>query len=97
MKFFTREAFAAVMKFAVSAISSSEAIEGPNIWNTAKVIWPDFAASRNPMSRSEAKAGDNRPAGTAITATDGLAEFRVSKIFIWSDVVVISTISVMSG
>src|SRR5437879_9242839 len=85
------------MKFAVSAISSSEAIDGPSIWNTAKVICPVFAASRNPMSRNEASAGDNRPARTSITVTEGLAEFSVSKIFIWSEVVVISTISVASG
>ncbi len=85
------------MKFAVSAISSSEAIEGPRIWNTAKVIWPAFAASRKPMSRNEASDGDSRPARTSITVTEGLAEFSVSKIFIWSEVVVISTISVASG
>ena len=85
------------MKFAVSAISSSEAIEGPRIWNTAKVIWPDLAASRKPMSRSEASAGDSSPARTSITVTEGLAAFSVSKIFIWSEVVVMSTISVMSG
>src|SRR6266446_6982487 len=94
MKFFTRKYFAPVMKFAVSAISSSEAIEGPRMWNTAKVIWPDLAASRKPMSRNEANAGDNRPARTSITVTDGLTELSVSKIFIWSEVVVISTISV---
>ncbi len=50
MKFFTRKYLAPTMKFAVSAISSSEAIEGPSIWKTAKVIWPDFAASRKPIS-----------------------------------------------
>ena len=72
MKFFTRKYFAPVMKFAVSAISSSEAIEGPRMWNTAKVICPDFAASRKPMSRNEASAGDNRPARTSITVTEGL-------------------------
>ncbi len=49
------------------------------------------------MSRSEASAGDSRPARTSITVTEGLAEFSVSKIFIWSEVVVMSTISVMSG
>ena len=84
------------MKLAVSAISSSEAIEGPRIWNTAKVIWPERAASRKPISRSEASAGDNNPARTSITVTEGPA-FRVSKIFIWSPVVVMSTISVISG
>jgi hypothetical protein len=36
MKFFTRKYFAPVMKFAVSAISSSEAIDEPRIWKTAK-------------------------------------------------------------
>src|ERR1700720_3873455 len=56
MKFFTRKYFAPSMKFAVSAISSSEAIEGPRMWNTANVICPVFAASRKPMSRSEARA-----------------------------------------
>src|SRR6266576_1250321 len=64
MKFFTRKYFAPCMKFAVSAISSSEAIDGPRMWNTAKVICPVFAASRNPMSRNEASAhvdhGDGR-------------------------------------
>ena len=44
-----------------------------------------------------ASAGDNRPARTSITVTDGLTAFSVSKIFIWSGVVVISTISVISG
>ena len=71
------------MKFAVSAISSSEAIEGPNIWNTANDL-PALAASRKPMSRSEASAGDSSPARTSITVTEGLAAFSVSKIFIWS-------------
>ena len=97
MKFFTRKYFAPCMKFAVSAISSSEAIEGPRIWNTAKVICPAFAASRKPISRSEASDGDSRPARTSITVTEGLAAFSVSKIFIWSEVVVMSTISVTSG
>ena len=32
-----------------------------------------------------------------MTVTDGLTAFSVSKIFIWSEVVVISTISVRSG
>jgi hypothetical protein len=85
------------MKLAVSAISSSEAIEGPRMWNTAKVICPDLAASRKPMSRKEASAGDSSPARTSITVTEGLAAFSVSKIFIWSEVVVMSTISVMLG
>ena len=49
------------------------------------------------MSRSEASAGESSPARTSITVTEGLAAFRVSKIFIWSEVVVISTISVISG
>ncbi len=97
MKFFTRKYFAPVMKFAVSAISSNEAIEGPRIWNTAKVICPARAASRKPISRKEASAGDKRPARTSITVTDGLAVLSVSKIFIWSAVAVMSTISVMSG
>ena len=57
MKFFTRKYLAPLMKFEVSAISSSEAIEGPRMWNTAKVIWPDLAASRKPMSR---KRGERR-------------------------------------
>ncbi|MGY4318951.1 hypothetical protein ACVWW1_008278 [Bradyrhizobium sp. JR3.5] len=96
MKFFTRKYFAPFMKLAVSAISSSEAIEGPRMWNTAKVIWPERAASRKPMSRSEASAGDSRPARTSMTVTEEPA-FSVSKIFIWSAVVVMSTISVMSG
>ena len=48
------------------------------------------------MSRSEARVGDKRPARTSITVT--LARrFSVSKIFIWSEVEVTSTISVMSG
>ena len=34
------------------------------------------------MSRSEASAGDSRPARTSITVTEGLAAFSVSKIFI---------------
>src|ERR1700716_2748865 len=85
------------MKFAVSAISSSEAIDGPSIWNTAKVICPDFAASRKPMSRNEASAGDNGRAGGARAGREGPAEVSVSKIFIWSEVVVISTISVRWG
>ena len=97
MKFFTRKYLAPVMKPAVEAISSSEAIEGPRMWNTQKVIWPDLAASRKPISRSEASAGDNRPARTSITVTEGVAALSVSKIFIWSDVVVMSTISVTSG
>ena len=41
--------------------------------------------------------GDIRPARTSITVTDGLTAFSVSKIFIWSGVAVMSTISVMSG
>ena len=49
------------------------------------------------MSRSEASVGDNSPARTSITVTHGLAVFSVSKIFIWSDVEVMSTISVTSG
>ena len=48
-------------------------------------------------SRSEASAGDSSPARTSITVTEGLAAFSVSKIFIWSEVVVMSTISVISG
>src|ERR1700753_1615432 len=57
MKFLTRKYLAPLMKLAVSAISSSEAIEGPSIWNTANVIWPVLAASRNPISRRQATAG----------------------------------------
>ena len=34
------------------------------------------------MSRSEASAGESRPARTSITVTDGLTALRVSKIFI---------------
>jgi len=49
------------------------------------------------MSRSEASAGDRSPARTSITVTEGLDAFSVSKIFIWSEVVVMSTISVTSG
>jgi len=41
-----------------------------------------FRASRKPMSRNEARAGDNRPARTSITVTEGLAALSVSKIFI---------------
>ncbi|MGY4434713.1 hypothetical protein ACVWWO_007190 [Bradyrhizobium sp. F1.13.1] len=82
MKFFTRKYLAPVMKPAVSAISSREAIEGPRMWNTAKVIWPALAASRKPMSRKEASAGESRPARTSITVTDGLVALSVSKIFI---------------
>ena len=48
------------------------------------------------MSRSEASAGDSSPARTSITVTEGPA-LSVSKIFIWSEVVVMSTISVISG
>ena len=47
--------------------------------------------------RNEARTGDSRPARTSITVTEGLTAFSVSKIFIWSEVVVMSTISVMSG
>ncbi|CKZ18078.1 Uncharacterised protein [Mycobacterium tuberculosis] len=82
MKFFTRKYFAPSMKFAVSAISSSEAIDGPRMWNTAKVIWPERAASRKPMSRSAARVGDNSPARTSMTVTLVPDEFSVSKIFI---------------
>ncbi len=48
------------------------------------------------MSRSAASAGDNSPARTSITVTEGPLP-SVSKIFIWSEVVVMSTISVMAG
>ena len=41
------------------------------MWNTAKVIWPDLAASRKPMSRNEASEGDSSPARTSITVTEG--------------------------
>jgi hypothetical protein len=36
------------------------------MWNTAKVISPALAASRKPMSRSEASEGDKRPARTRV-------------------------------
>ena len=86
------------MKFAVSAISSSEAIDGPEYVEHGKGdLARSCAASRKPMSRSEASAGDSSPARTSITVTEGLAAFSVSKIFIWSEVVVMSTISVISG
>src|SRR5260370_199981 len=97
MKFFTRKYFAPCMKFAVSAISSSDAIEGPRMWNTANVIWPDFAASRKPMSRNEASDGDNRPARTSITVTEGLDEFSVAKIFIWAEVASLPMSAARSG
>jgi hypothetical protein len=61
------------------------------------VICPVLAASRKPMSRNEASAGDNSPARTSITVTNGGTAFRVSKIFIWSAAAVMSTIAVMSG
>src|SRR3569833_3363272 len=80
MKFFTRKYFAPVMKLAVSAISSSEAIDEPRMWNTANVIWPERAASRKPMSRKAARIGDIRPARTSITVTDGATALKVSKI-----------------
>jgi hypothetical protein len=79
---------------AVSAISLSEAIDGPRIWNTAKVIWPFLADSRKPMSDSACKVDDNRPARTSITVTLASALPSVSKIFIWSGTCVTSTTSV---
>ena len=69
MKFFTRKYFASPRTSAVSAISSSEAMEGPRMWNTTKVICPFFAASMKPMSRSARSVGDSRPARTSITVT----------------------------
>ena len=60
----------------------------------------DLAAFRGVEEADVAQRGQGRrqqPARTSITVTEGLAAFSVSKIFIWSEVVVMSTISVMSG
>src|SRR5665647_719985 len=84
-------------KRAVSAISSSDVIEGPRIWNTAKVIWPFLADSKKPISLSACSVGDNSTARTSITVTLASALPSVSKIFIWSGIEVTSTTSVTSG
>ena len=47
------------------------------------------------MSRSERSVGDSIPARTSITVT--LASVSVSKMRIWSETEVTSTISVTSG
>ena len=70
---------------------------GPRMWNSAKVICPFLAASMKPMSRSACSVGDIRPARTSISVTVASAELRVSKIFIWSGTLVMSTTSVRSG
>jgi hypothetical protein len=48
------------------------------------------------VAQIEASAGDSSPARTSITVTE-VPALSVSKIFIWSAVVVMSTIWVMSG
>ena len=83
------------MNEAVSSISLSEAIDEPRMWRTTKVICPFFTESRKPMSRSERSVGDSIPARTSITVT--LASVSVSKMRIWSETEVTSTISVTSG
>ena len=67
------------------------------MWNTAKLSWPFFTASRKPMSRSERSVGDNSPARTSITVTLASVVDSVSKIRIWSGTEVTSTMSLMSG
>ena len=60
----------------------------------------DLARLRRIEKADVAQRGQRRrqsPARTSITVTEALAAFSVSKIFIWSEVVVMSTISVMSG
>ncbi len=97
MKFLTRKYLASAAKLAVSSISFSEAIDEPRIWKTAKVSCPFFTASRKPMSRSERSVGDSRPARTSMTVTLASVVDSVSKIRIWSETEVTSTMSVMSG
>jgi hypothetical protein len=85
------------MKFAVSAISSSEAIEGPEDVEHGK---GDLAGFGGVEKADVAQRGQRRrqQAGADVDhGDDGLAAFSVSKIFIWSEVVVMSTISVRSG
>ena len=67
------------------------------MWNTAKVIWPFRAASRKPMSLNAFSVWERRPARTSMTVICASVLDRVSKIFIWSAVVVMSTTSVTSG
>lgn len=93
---FDQEVVASPTKRAVSAISSSEAIEGPRMWNAAKAIWPFLTDSRKPMSLSACSVGDSSPARTSITVTLASALPGVSKIFIWSETEVTSTTSVSS-
>ena len=56
------------------------------MWNTVKVSWAFFAASRKPMSRSAFSVVDSSPARMSITVTCASALDSVSKIFIWSAV-----------
>ena len=67
------------------------------MWNTVKVSWAFFAASRKPMSRSDRSVVESRPARMSITVTCASALDSVSKIFIWSAVECMSTTSVTSG
>ena len=67
------------------------------MWNSAKVSWPFFPASRNPILRSAFKVDDMMPARTSISVTAAAELSSVSKIFIWSGTEVTSTTSVMSG
>ena len=67
------------------------------MWNTAKVIWPFFAASMKPMSRSERKRRRQQSGAHVDHRHGGVGGRRVSKIFIWSGTEVMSTTSVMSG
>ena len=67
------------------------------MWNTTKVIWPFFTASRKPISRSARSVGDNRPARTSMTVTLESVVDSVSKIRIWSGTEVTSTMSADVG
>ena len=67
------------------------------MWNTAKVIWPDLGGIEE---ADVAQRGQRRRQQSGADVDHGdrrAAAFSVSKIFIWSEVVVMSTISVMSG
>jgi len=80
MKFFTRKYFAPCMKLAVSAIRPARRSRAENVEH-GKGDLARFGGIEKADVAQRGQRGDISPARMSITVTDGLDEFRVSKIF----------------